>query len=444
MSQHSQFRLLGTKRFAPFFVTQFFGAFNDNLYKNGMVLMLAFQGAAMTSISSDILIQLAGGIFILPFFLFSASAGQIADKYDKAKVARCVKVLEIVIMVIGGLGFYLHNLALLMSALFLMGLHSTFFGPVKYAILPQHLKEDELVAGNGLVEMGTNVAILLGTIAGGVLIGREGGPLLVAVSAVTVAVIGWLASRGIPSAPPSAANLNINWNPFSETWRNLKFTKSNRAVFLAIIGISWFWLFGLVFISQFPNLTKNVLYGNESVVTLLLAIFSVGVGLGSLMCDKLSAHKVEIGLVPFGAIGMTIFGIDLYFSTAHLAPHALIGAEAFMTDSSHWRLMADLFLLAVFGGLYIVPLYALIQVRSEPGHRSRIIAGNNILNALFMVASVGMVIGMFALGLSIPQVLLATSVLNAIVTMCVFVMVPEFLSHFLAWLRIGQRPKSAE
>ncbi|TCS39568.1 hypothetical protein EDC30_101524 [Paucimonas lemoignei] len=434
----SQFSLLKQRRFGPFFVTQFLGAFNDNLYKNAMMILLAFQGASITSMSPDIVIQLSGGLFILPFFLFSATSGQIADKMDKARLARFVKLLEIAIMAIGGLGFYYKNLYLLMGALFLMGLHSTIFGPVKYAILPQHLKSEELVGGNGMVEMGTNVAILLGTMIGGVLIAKQNGAMLVGVSALVIAIIGYLSSRGIPSAPPTeeAATMKINWNPFTETWRNLKFTRQNRTVFLSILGISWFWAFGLVFLSQFPNLTKDVLHGDESVVSLLLTLFSVGVGIGSLLCERLSGHKVEIGLVPFGAIGLTVFGVDAYFAMANLPAPPVQDVWAFLADRSHLRLIIDLCLIGMFGGFYIVPLYALIQIRSEPAHRSRIIAGNNILNALFMVLSVGMVIGMFSAGLTIPQVLLATSLINALVAIYIFTLVPEFLMRFLVWILV--------
>ncbi len=433
MKSHSQFHLLPQRRFGPFFVTQFLGAFNDNLYKNAMVILLAFQGAAMTTMNSDILIQLAGGIFILPFFLFSATAGQLADKYDKAKIARLVKLLEIGIMVLGGIGFYRHNLVLLMTALFLMGLHSTMFGPVKYALLPQHLTNDELIGGNGLVQMGTYVAILMGTMASGLLIGQTNGPLITALAAVTVAVIGWLASRKIPAAPPSEA-VRINWNPFTETWRNLQFARRSRTVFLSILAISWFWLFGLVFLSQFPNLTKTVLHGDESVVSVLLTVFSIGVGIGSLLCERLSRHQVELGLVPLGALGLTVFGIEIYFATSQLAPHTVMSAAAFITRPPHWRLLADLVLLGLFGGLYIVPLYALIQARTEASHRARIIAANNILNALFMVASVGIVIALFKAGLSIPQVLLTTALLNAGVTASIFLLAPEFLTRFRCWI----------
>lgn len=436
MRDKSQFHLLSERRFGPFFVTQFLGAFNDNFYKNAMMILLAFQGAAITTMSSDIVIQLSGALFILPFFLLSATAGQIADKYDKARLTRIVKVFEIWVMILGGLGFYYQNLYALLSALFLMGVHSTVFGPVKYAILPQHLNQEELVGGNGLVEMGTNVAILLGTVLSGILIGIGHGALFVAGIAVCIAVFGYVTSRGIPAAPASSPDLKINWNIFDETWRNLQFTRKNRTVFLSILGISWFWLFGLVFLSQFPNLTKDVLHGDETVVSLLLTIFSIGIAVGSLLCERLSGHKVEIGLVPFGSIGLTVFGVDFYFASSQILPHAVAGAWIFLTDPLHIRLIADLLLIGLFGGLYIVPLYALIQIRSDPEHRSRIIAGNNILNALAMVISVIMVIFLFKFGLTIPQVLLVTALLNAVVAIYIFTLVPEFLMRFLIWMLI--------
>lgn len=436
MSDQSQFHLLTEQRFGPFFVTQFLGAFNDNFYKNSMMILLAFQGASITTMSSNLVIQLSGALFILPFFLFSATAGQIADKYDKARITRWVKVFEIFVMCLGGLGFYWQNLYLLLVALFFMGMHSAVFGPVKYAILPQHLKSEEIVGGNGLVEMGTNVAILLGTVLSGLLIGINHGPLFVACIAVFIAISGYLSSRKIPQACASSPQLKINWNIFSETWRNLQFTRKNRTVFLSILGISWFWWFGLVFLSQFPNLTKEILHGNETVVSLLLTIFSIGIAGGSLLCERLSGHKVEIGLVPFGSIGLTVFGIDFYFASTHILPHAITGAWEFLINPLHIRLIADLFLIGLFGGFYIVPLYALIQIRSDSEHRSRIIAGNNILNALAMVMSVIMVVGLFKLGLTIPQVLLATALLNAIVAIYIFTLVPEFLMRFLVWIFI--------
>jgi MFS family permease len=313
VKETSQFRLLGERRFGPFFGVQFLGAMNDNVFKQALVILLAYQTARYTSMSSDTLQNLAQALFILPFFLFSATAGQIADKYEKSRLITVTVANELAVMVLGAVGFLLHDLALLLAALFLGGVQSTLFGPVKYAILPQSLKETELVGGNGLVEMGTSVAILAGMMLGGWLVTRPGwGVWGAAVSTMALSALGLLLARFIPLAPAAAPGLRINWNPVTETWRNLRFLHAgNRTVFLSVLGISWFWFFGSMFVTQFPNLSKNVLGGREEVVTLLLVTFSIGIGVGSLLCERLSGHKVEIGLVPFGSIGLTIFGVDL-------------------------------------------------------------------------------------------------------------------------------------
>ena len=436
MSQPNQFDLLKQRRFGPFFGVQFLGAFNDNVFKNALVIMLTFQAASMTTMSSGLLVNLCAGLFILPFFLFSATAGQLADKYEKAFVTRLVKIFEIAIMIVGALGFYWLNLELLLIALFMMGMHSTMFGPVKYAYLPQHLKKEELVGGNGLIDAGTFIAILLGTSLGGTLIGMQPhGSMWVSGTAIVIAVLGYWVSRSVPVSPAPSPDLKINWNPITETWANLKFLRTNRTVFLSILGISWFWFYGAMFLSQFPNYTKDVLGGGEHVVTLLLAVFSVGIGLGSLLCEKLSGHKIEIGLVPFGSIGLTIFAVDLFFASPTSHGTAL-GAMAFMQQAGSWRVLFDLLMIGIFGGFYIVPLYALIQSRSEPSHQSRVIAGNNILNALFMVLAAGVAILGLSFGLTIPQLFLLTALLNALVAIYIYTLVPEFLMRFLVWLLI--------
>lgn len=433
----SQFSLLKTRRFAPFFVTQFLGAFNDNLFKNALVVLLTFHAASWTTLAPEILTNLAAGIFILPFFLFSATAGQLADKFDKARLARLVKQLEMLIMVIAALGFFMHSLAVLLGALFLLGLHSTLFGPVKYAILPQHLAEEELVGGNGLVESGTFVAILVGTLAGGLLAGIGGHPGWVALAGLLVAAAGYLASRGIPAAPAPVPALAVNLNPFSETWRNIGFARQNRTVFLSILGISWFWLYGALFLAQFPVYAKNVLGGDETSVTLLLATFTVGIGLGSMLCEKLSGKHVEIGLVPFGSIGLTLFGVDLLFSSpASLPAAAPLAISALLGQHSTWRVLFDLFGLGLFGGFFIVPLYVLIQLRSAPEHRARIIAANNILNALFMVVGALLAAGLLGNGLSIPRLFGIAALGNALVAIYIYRLVPEFMLRFIAWLLV--------
>ena len=432
-----QFGLLKARRFAPFFATQFLGAFNDNLFKNALIVLLTFQAAQWTTLQPELLANLAAGIFILPFFLFSATAGQLADKYDKATLARLVKVLEMLIMGVAAAGFTLHSLPVLMGALFLLGVHSTLFGPVKYAILPQHLHADELVGGNALIEAGTFVAILIGTLAGGLLAGSVEHPAWIAGGGLLVAFAGYLTSRGIPSAPAPAPELKINLNPITETWNNINFARQNRTVFLSILGISWFWLYGALFLAQFPAYARYVLGGTESAVTLLLATFTVGIGLGSLLCERMSGKHVEIGLVPFGSIGLTLFGVDLYFASPEAASvEGMYDLFALLGQPEIWRVLFDLMMIGVFGGFFIVPLYALVQLRSSTEHRARIIAANNIVNALFMVVgalSAGTLLGS---GLSIPQLFCFAALLNAGVAVYIYGLVPEFLIRFMAWLLI--------
>ena len=447
MSHSSQFALLKQRRFAPFFWTQFFGAANDNIFKVAFTALVTYQTAMFEGVDAKTAAFVIAAIFIAPFVLFSATSGQISDKFDKARVMRLVKSLEIVIMVIGGAGFLLHNVWLLYAGTFLMGLHSTLFGPVKYAYLPQQLNERELVGGNGMIEMGTFVAILVGTIVGGELadLGARG-PVIVAAVCLGVAIVGRIVVSFVPASPSDQPDLRVNWNPFTETWRNLKLAREQRAVFLALLGISWLWFFGATFLTSFFNFAKEVLGGDPQVVTLLLATFSIGIGTGSLLCERLSRGRVEIGLVPFGSIGMTIFAVDLYFASRGLQPAgvanaSLIGAVAFVTDAAHrvahWRVMIDLFLLSMFGGLYSVPLYAMIQSRSAPSHRARIIAANNILNALFMIVSSLMAIVLFSFGVTIPQLFLITGLLNALVAIYIYTLVPEFLVRFVSWILVS-------
>jgi len=431
-----QFHLLQSRRFLPFFGTQFLGAFNDNLFKNALVVLLTFQAASWSSLKPALLANMAAGIFILPFFLFSATAGQLADKYDKALLARRVKLLEIGIMLVVGAGFALHSLNLLMFALFLLGLQSSLFGPVKYAILPQHLKQEELIGGNALVEAGTFVAILIGTITGALIAGLDNGVLWITCGSLIVAIAGYLASCKIPDAPAPAPQLRINPNPFTETWRTIGFTRQNRTVFLSILGISWFWLYGALFLAQFPVYAKNVLGGAESAVTLLLATFTVGIGAGSMLCEKMSGKMVEIGLVPFGSIGLTLFGLDLALATPPLHGGEPLSAWAMLLAPSMWRVLLDLAGLGLFGGFFIVPLYALIQLRSNVAFRARIIAGNNILNALFMVVGAVAAAALLSLGLSIPALFGVAAACNAAVALYIYKLVPEFLLRFIVWMLI--------
>ena len=430
----NQFALLAQRRFAPFFWTQFLGAGNDNLFKFAFTVMVTYQ-LQLEWLPPSLAGLAIAALFIVPFLLFSATAGQATDKYDKTRVIRFVKNLEIAIMALAAYGFWTTDVYALLACVFLMGLHSTIFGPVKFAYLPQHLNERELTGGNGMVEMGTFVAILLGQVAGGLLVAIPSiGPHYVAIACIAVALIGRATAQFVPSSPSTDPSLVINWNPVTETWRNLKLAHENIVVFRSLLGISWMWFFGAVFLSLFPAFAKEVLHGNEQVASLLLVVFSVGIGIGSLLCEVLSKRHVEIGLVPMGAIGMSVFAIDLYFASRALPPSASLAAAEFLAKSGHWRVMADLALLSLFAGLYSVPMYALIQLRSQPSHRARIIAANNILNALFMIASSIIVGVLLKAGLSIPQVFLVIGLLNAVVAFYIFMLVPEYLLRFVAFL----------
>jgi 1-acyl-sn-glycerol-3-phosphate acyltransferase len=437
MSETSQFKLFGQRRFMPFFMTQGLGAFNDNIFKNAFAAMLVFTASEVGVLNTDQVVNLSALVFILPFFLFSALFGQFADKYEKSVQIRYIKLFEVVIMLLATLGFWLNNVPLLLFVLFLLGLQSTIFGPIKYGILPQILRTEELVGGNALIEMGTFVAILAGTIAGPQLAGvKVAWPYWVSAACLATAVAGYLFSRRVPRAEPVAPGIEINWNVFSETWRNLKFLNDNRVVLNSVLGISWFWFFGATFLVQIPSYSQNVLGGDENLMSGLLGLFIIGISTGSLLCERLSGKQVEIGLVPFGAIGLTIFGLDLFFASP-TTPGVDVTLMQFLSGAENWRIIADLLLIGVFGGFYIVPLYALVQARSAPAHRSRVIAGLNILNALFMV--IAAVMAMLILGpakLTIPDLFLISAVLNALVAVYIFTLVPEFLMRFLVWILI--------
>ena len=431
----SQFQLLKQKRFLPFFITQFFGAFNDNVFKYALSILIVFQGVEFVDTNPNLLINISALLFILPFFLFSATAGQWIDKYEKSKSIRSIKLLEVVIMLIAAVAFIQGYIFLLIGLLFLMGSQSAFFGPAKYSYIPQHLENSELIEGNALVQMGTFVAILLGTIFGGLMIAQEQGRHYVAYAVVAVSLAGYFASRFIPVTPSLNKELKINWNIFSETYRNIKTIRKNKTVFLSILGISWFWFLGATYLVQFPNYTKEILSGNADVVTLLLVLFTVGIGSGSLLCNRLSGDKIEIGLVPFGSIGLTLFGIDLFYSQPAGISTAVIGLKEFITID-YVRLMIDIVMLGFFGGLYIVPLLALVQQRSDGKYLSRIIAGNNIVNALLMVLSAIFAMLVLSTGFSISELFLMVAILNAIVAIYIYTLVPEFFMRFLVWLLI--------
>ncbi len=442
--QPSQFALLKQRRFLPFFLTQSLNAFNDNVFKQALIALITFGAIGLTAQQIQIYPTLAHLLFILPFFLFSGTSGQLSDKLDKSKIALWVKLAEVLIMVVGAIGFVLGDIHILLAMLFMMGLHSTVFGPLKYGILPQVLQEKELTGGNGLVEMATFLAILVGSIVGTSLVeiqfaGNEhGGRWLVGGITIALAILGVLCAKQIPTVKAPAADLKVDWNPITATISNLRDLRGNRTVLLSCLGISWFWYFASVYFAQLPGFAKDVLGGGSGVYTLLLAVFSVGSAVGAIGCERLSKHRVEIGLVPFGAFGMTLFGLLLYFACPAATGMTGVSVAQFLTQPVAYRVMLCLFLMAVFSGFFIVPLFALVQSRSAPEKRSRIIAANNILNAAFMVASGVISLLMISLlKLSVTQVLLVTALLNLLVAIYIFSLVPEFLMRFCCWILIN-------
>jgi 1-acyl-sn-glycerol-3-phosphate acyltransferase len=435
MTEHSQFALLGKKRFLPFFITQLLGAFNDNIFKQSLILAILFK--ISSGADKALLINLCALLFILPFFLFSALGGQFGEKFAKDSLIRKIKFAEIVIMLLGAVGVLLGNLPMMLTVLFAMGSQSALFGPVKYSILPQHLDEQELVGGNALVEMGTFLAILAGTIGAGVIMASTGYAPIVAACVVLVAVLGYLASRAIPAAAAAMPELKLDWNIFRQSWLIMKLGLGQRpAVSRSMVGNSWFWFLGAVYLTQIPAYAKEWLYGDESVVTLILTVFSVGIALGSMLCERMSGHKVEIGLVPFGSIGLTLFGIALWWFSGGF-PEAAVAHDwlSVLSVGQAWWILGSILGIGLFGGFYIVPLYALIQSRTAEHERARVIAANNILNALFMVASaIASILFLSVAELSIPQLFLTISLMNIAVNSYIFKIVPEFSMRFMIWL----------
>lgn len=425
----NQLHLLCKRRFLPLFITQFLGAFNDNAFKNALVILITYIAAEKAGMDPQILVTLAAGVFILPYFLLSASAGQIADKYERSFLIRCIKLIEIVLMVAASTAFILQSVWGLMAMLFLMGTHSTFFGPLKYTVLPQHLPDNELIAGNAMVSAGTFLAILLGTIVGGLLIlaeidvpllstfapGVTGGVLAVSALVVMVAVLGWLASRSIPLSPAPSPDLRVSWNIPRETWRIIKFSREEEDVFLSIIGISWFWLVGATFLAQFPNFAKVTLGADETVVTFFLTMFSIGIGIGSMLCNRLLKGIVSGIYAPMGALGMAVFTVALFWFSRDYTPAPetdLMNFVDFAMQKRNWSIIGCLLLVSVFGGIYVVPLYAIMQSRSHPEHRARTIAANNVMNALFMVVSALVSTGLLAGGYGVTDVFLFIGLVN--------------------------------
>ena len=444
MSHDNQFDLLKRRRFLPFFLTQSLNAFNDNVFKQALIALIAFGAIGLTAKQQETYPTLAHMLFILPFFIFSGMSGQLSDKLDKAKIAVVVKIAEVAIMLVGMIGFVRQDAHLLLAMLFMMGVHSAVFGPLKYGILPQVLHPRELTGGNGLVEMATFLAILLGSIGGTSLIllssaeHPELGKWLVGLVTIGLAVFGVVTAKLIPPVAAPDPTLKINWNPITSTWENLRELRGLRTVLLSCLGISWFWFFASVYFAQLPGYTKEILGGNTQVYTLLLAVFSVGSASGAILCEVLSKRRVEIGLVPFGAMGMTVFGLLLYFACPQASGNHELTVTQFIAQPYAWKVMLWLFLMAMFSGFFIVPLFAFVQTRSPAHKRSRIIAANNILNAAFMVTAGGLSLLLLSkLGFTVPQILLVTAILNALVALYIFTLVPEFLMRFLTWILIN-------
>ncbi|KAB0585687.1 MFS transporter [Comamonas kerstersii] len=441
----SQFALLRQQRFGPFFATQLLGAANDNLFKFALTVLVTYQ-LQVAWLPASIAGLVIGALFILPFVLLSATAGQLADRMDKVVLMRRVKDCEIAIMAVALLGFWQQWPVVLMLCLVGMGVHSTFFGPAKFAYLPQVLKPSELTGGNGMVKMGTFVAILLGNVVGGLLIATpEVGRWHVALTCLLLAMLGRWAAQGIPRQAVPAHAAPLGWNSWRETAANLRLARTDGRVFRALLGISWMWFFGAVFLAEFPVLTKEVLQGNERVAACLLVVFSLGVGTGALLCEILSRGRIEPGLVPLGALGMTLFAVDFWWSLAHLPRAAqMLDLWSFVQAPQRWRVLLDLFGLALSAGIYSVPLYALIQQRSPVTHRARIIAANNILNALFMVASALIAAGLLAAGLSVPQLFLCMGLANAVALVLMCWREPLYVRRSTYWLLRSLRRRNSK
>ena len=441
VQSRSLFHLFAQRRFLPFFITQFLGALNDNLFKNALLVIVVSGAVAGSDSNTNFITNLAAGLFILPYFLFSTTAGQLADRYDKALLIRRIKIAEIILMVAGCYALWRADINLMLGILFALGVQSAFFGPIKYAIIPQHLSADELLAGNAQVGMGTFVSILVGTLIGGWLVTADQGPMYVGLLATLFAVIGWLSSRHIPNAPATSAAQQgtLTLNPLTVARDNLKLARKNPTVFYCIIAISWFWLYGGSFLTQVPNYAVTVLQGHPTLISILLGAFIIGVAIGSLLCHRLSKGQVEPGLVPIGGLGLSVFAVDLFFTSGlYQAANADLSAVLpltfiALTDGIH--ILLDLMFIGMFGGMLVVPLYSMIQQRTEDETRARVLSVNNIINAIFMV--VGALLGMLflsILGWSIPQFFLAVALMNAVFLSAIFALDKIFIERVMAWV----------
>jgi len=444
---HNQFELLRQRRFLPYFSVQALGAFNDNVYRQAIIGMLVYMAVDSTRLT--LYSNLAPALFILPYFLFSALAGQIAEKLEKQKLIVMTTLMEIAIMSVAAIGFLTQSMPVLLTALFLTGTQSTLFGPVKYSILPSVLKPEELTGGNGLVEMGTSISILLGMLYGGLIfqLAGENGYLIAAISVVGLALAGQILAWRIPKVDAGMPQLRLRWNLLAESMSILRLTRKQPAVRNAVLGVSWFWFVGTLLTAQLPAYAGLHL-GAGTLYLLALGLFSVGVGAGSLLCEKLSGRIVEIGLVPLGAFGISAFLLDLYFARPQTVMDTGLSLAEFVRTAGNWRIIVDLTAIGVFVGIFVVPLFALIQSRTPKTELARVIAGLNIQNSLFIVlaAVVGIVLQLDGVnvagvriplpGLDIPQVFLTLAIANAVAAIYIFSIVPEFFMRFLSWLMV--------
>ena len=426
--------LLTSRRYGPLFWTQLSNAFNDNFFKNALAILITFRAVRVGGLAPEQMVAATSALIMLPFFLFSSIGGQLAETMDKARLMRRIKLAEIGIMSVGAVGLVTEHVPLMLFVVFAMGTHSALFGPAKYSILPQLLTEAELVTGNALVESGTYVGVLLGTICGGLLINVDGGATIVATACVAIACAGFVVSTFIPSVSAANTGGRVALNPIPATWQMLRLVYQDRTLWLSSLAISWFWAYGVVLLSLFGPWAKNVLHGDEGLATMFLALFSLGIGLGSLLCERLSRHRLELGLVPLGSIGMTWFTFDLFLvGEPWAAGNHPLDVFAFLATFTGWRVTLDLLLLAVFGGLFSVPLYTLLQVGAAANDRSSVIAGNNVLNALLMVGG-AVAVGVGEAFLSLPQVFAVAAVCNGLVALYVYRTLPEFLLRFMTYL----------
>jgi len=418
--------LFKDRRFLPNFIVQLCGCLNDNILKNALVILITYGVAGSLSKYNNLLVLFTNAIFVLPFIVFASIAGQIADKYERSTLIKIIKIFEIAIIALAIYGFFTANILVLLCSICLMGIHSTFFGPIKYSVLPDHLSKDELLGANGFVEAGTFISIFIGTIIGSYYTISNN---FIIYSLIIIAGIGFIVSLTSPKSGNANRDIKINFNIIGESLKLIKYVQAKKQIYLAILGISWFWFIGAAIISQIPLLAKVTFKADENVANLFLAVFSLGVGVGSFLCSKIFEDEITVKYLFISALGISIFGIDLFFasriSSVNYEPTQLKSILVFLSKRHNWRIVIDLFFLAAIGGLYIVPLFAILQHYANPAHRSRIIAVNNLINSVFMVGSTIILSLLFYLNFSIPWIILFISLANVIVTIYIYRLIPE-------------------